>query len=50
MPTAHKLAGRQPLTERRTETVTGIRQHTAEVHADRYQAINLRQCDLGLCP
>ena len=45
-----KLAGRQPLTERRTETVTGIRQHTAEAHADRYQAINLRQCDLGLCP
>ena len=33
-----KLAGRQPLTERRTETVTGIRQHTAEAHADRYQA------------
>src|SRR6476620_7864787 len=45
-----KLAGRQPLTERRTETVTGIRQSTAEAHADRYQAINLRQCDLGLCP
>src|ERR1700683_122814 len=43
-----KLASCKPLTERRTEPVTGIRQHAAEAHASRRHAVDLRQCDLGL--
>src|SRR5215471_15327664 len=45
-----KLARRKTLTERRAEPVTGIRQHTAKTHADRYHAIDLGQRDLRLCP
>src|SRR5262249_47020960 len=45
-----KLARRRPLTERRAEPVTGLRQHTAKTYADRYHAIDLGQRDLRLCP
>ena len=47
MWTAALTCGSLCLTERRTETVTGICQHTAEAHADRYQAIILSPCVLG---
>jgi hypothetical protein len=43
------MAAARYLAERRTEAVTGIRQHTAEAHIDRHYAINLRQSDLRLC-
>ena len=37
----HQAASREPLAERRTEPVTGIRQHTAEAHTGRHHAIDL---------
>src|SRR6476646_8449272 len=45
-----KAASREPLAERRTEPVTGIRQHTAEAHTGRNHAIDLSERDLRLCP
>src|SRR3954471_15784799 len=41
---------REPLTERRAEAVTGIRQHTAEANTGRDHAIDLGQCNLWLGP
>ena len=43
-------AGREPLTERRAEAVTGIRQYTAEANPGCDYAINLSQRDLWLGP
>ena len=42
--------GRETLAERRTEAVTGIRQHTAEANAGCDHAINLSQRNLRLGP
>ena len=41
---------REPLTERRAEAVTGIRQHTAEANTGCDHAIDLSQRDLWLGP
>ena len=43
-------ACREPLTERCAETVTGIRQYTAEANSGCYHAIDLSQRDLWLGP
>jgi hypothetical protein len=45
-----QAAGREPLTERRAEAVSGIRQHTAEAYTGCHHAIDLRQSDLWLGP
>ncbi len=45
-----QAACREPLTERRAEAVTGIRQHTAKTHTGCHHAIDLRQGDLRLGP
>ena len=45
-----QAACREPLTERRAEAVTGIRQHTAKAHTGCHHAIDLRQGDLWLGP
>ena len=45
-----KATCREPLTERRAEAVTGIRQHTAEANTGCDHAINLSQRDLWLGP
>jgi hypothetical protein len=45
-----QAAAREPLTERRAETVTGIRQYTAKAHTGCHHAIDLRQGDLWLGP
>src|SRR5271154_1948532 len=45
-----QAACREPLTERRAEAITGIRQHTAKTHTGCHDAINLRQGDLWLGP
>ena len=45
-----KLASREPLAERRAQPITGIRQHAAEAHTGRDDAIDLRQGDLRLRP
>ena len=44
-----KLAGREPMPERRTQSITGIRQHTVEACTGSDDAIDLRQGDLRLC-
>lgn len=49
MPTAQaRPRGRETLTERRAEPVTGIRQHTAEADTGCEHAINFSQRDLRL--
>src|ERR1700688_5203115 len=45
-----EAACRAPLTERRAEAVTGIRQHTAKAHTGGDDAVDLRQGDLWLGP
>src|ERR1700752_5041775 len=45
-----QAACREPLTERRAEAVTGIREHTAKAHTGCHHAIDLRQGDHGLGP
>src|SRR5277367_3829252 len=45
-----QAACREPLTERRAEAVTGIRQHTAKTHTGCHHAIDLRQGDFWLGP
>jgi hypothetical protein len=45
-----QAACREPLTERRAEAITGIRQHTAKTHTGCHHAIDLRQGDLWLGP
>jgi hypothetical protein len=41
-----KFASREPLAKQRAQSVTGIRQHTAEVHTGRDNTLDLGERDL----